>query len=108
MDNIPEFHQDETEYDRMKARYDQLKENEHARHGAAMFATGVIEGLRQAIHAIDVDRREVQPSAKWPGMNAAIAAVERTISQHWSRSQQLGSTSGQPKGCHWTARESCI
>jgi hypothetical protein len=88
MDNIPEFHQDETEYDRLKARYDMLKENEHARHGAAMFATGVIEGLRQAIHAIDTDKREVQPSGKWPGMNAAVAAIERVIAQRQAEKQE--------------------
>lgn len=93
MDNIPEFYEteedrpDDSEYGRMKARYDRLKENEHARHGAAMFATGVIEGLRQAIHAIETDRRETQPSHKWPGMNAAIAAVERTITQRQAEKQ---------------------
>lgn len=83
MDNIPEFSEGggPTEYDHLKAHYDRLKENEHARHGAAMFATGVIEGLRQAIYAIETNRREVQPSGKWPGMNAAIAAVEHAISQ---------------------------
>ncbi|ODS51966.1 MAG: hypothetical protein ABS40_18920 [Agrobacterium sp. SCN 61-19] len=88
MDNIPEFYEteanqladeaaDDSEYGRMKRHYDRLKENEHARHGAAMFATGVIEGLRQAIHAINTDRSEAQPSHKWPGMNAAVAARHR-------------------------------
>jgi len=84
LDNIPEFHQDETEYDRLKARSDMLKESEHARHGAAMFTTGVIEGLRQAIHAIETERKEVQPSGKWAGMNAAIAAVEAAIAKRQS------------------------
>ena len=85
-DNIPEFHEDDggTEYDHLKAQYDRLKENEHARHGAAMFATGVIEGLRQAIHAIETERKEVQPSGKWPGMNSAVAAVERAIAKRQS------------------------
>lgn len=76
MDNIPEFG---SEYDHLKAQYDRLKEKEHARHGAAMFATGVVEGLRQAIYVIETERTEVQPSSKWQGMNAAIAAVERAI-----------------------------
>ena len=84
MDNIPEF---ETEYDRLKAQYDRMKENEHARHGAAMFATGVIEGLRQAIYAIEENRREAQPSHKWPGMNAAIAAIENTIAVRQAEKQ---------------------
>jgi hypothetical protein len=79
MDNIPEFTDEPTEYDRLKAQYDRLVAAEQARHGASMFATGVIEGLRQAIHAIETERTEVQPSGKWPGMNAAIAAVERAI-----------------------------
>ena len=87
MDDIPEFHQDETEYDRMKAHYDRIQKIEHARHGAAMFATDVIEGLRQAIYAIETDRREVQPSNKWPGMNAAIAAIEHAISQRQAEKQ---------------------
>lgn len=81
IDNIPEFLESPTEYNRLKARYDQLQANEHALHGAAMFAIGVIEGLRQAIYAIDTDRKEAQPSGKWPGMNAAIAAVERAIAK---------------------------
>ena len=90
LDNIPEFHEGDgpTEYDRLKARYDMLKDNEHARHGAAMFATGVIEGLRQAIHAIDTDKREVQPNGKWPGMNAAVAAIERVIAQRQAEKQE--------------------
>lgn len=81
MDNIPEFVEPLTEYDRMKAKFDEIQEKERARHGQAMFANGVIEGLRQAIHAIATERTEVQPSSKWPGMNAAIAAVERAICQ---------------------------
>lgn len=90
LDNIPEFHEDDggTEYDHLKAQYDRLKEKEHARHGAAMFATGVIEGLRQAIHAIETDRREAQPSHKWPGMNVAVAAIERVIAQRQNEKQE--------------------
>ena len=85
LDNIPEFSDcaGATEYDHMKAHYDRMKANEHAReharHGAAMFATGVIEGLRQAIYAIENDRKEIQPSRNWPGMNCAIAAIKRAI-----------------------------
>lgn len=83
LDNIPEFSEGggATEYDHLKAHYYRLKEQEQARHGAAMFANGVIEGLRQAIYAIDTDRKEMQPSGKWPGMNAAIAAMERAIAK---------------------------
>jgi hypothetical protein len=80
LDNIPEFHeQGTTEYDHLKAQYDRLKDKEHARHGAAMFATGVIEGLRQAIHAIETDKHDIQPSRMWSGMNCAVAAIERAI-----------------------------
>lgn len=68
LDNIPDFNLERSSDD-------------SARHGSAMFATGVIEGLRQAIYAIETNRTEVQPSNKWPGMNAAIAAVEQAISQ---------------------------
>ena len=85
LENIPEFG---TEYDHLKAQYDRLKENEHARHGAAMFATGVVEGLRQAIYAIETERTEVQPSSKWQGMNSAIAAVEREIEKRQSEISQ--------------------
>ena len=70
MDNIPEFHQDETEYDRLKARYDMLKENEHARHGAAMFATGVIEG---ACRHLVQDRLGIT-GARW-GLDSAEAVL---------------------------------
>ena len=89
LDNIPEFGDGAgtTEYDHMKAHYDRMKANEDARHGAAMFATGVIEGLRQAIYAIETNRREAQPSNKWPGMNAAIAAIEHAISQRQAETQ---------------------
>lgn len=69
LDNIPEFSDSQ----------------EHARHGAAMFATGIIEGLRQAIYAIENDRKEIQPSRNWPGMNCAIAAIERAIDRQTCR-----------------------
>ena len=81
LDNIPEFSEGDgaTEYDHLKAHYDRLKDNEHARHGTAMFNNGIIEGMRQAIYAIERDRKEIQPSRNWPGMNCANAAVERAI-----------------------------
>jgi len=83
LDNIPEFSEGSsvTEYDHMKAHYDRIKNNEHARIGAAMFASGVIEGLQQAIHAIETEKRDVQPSRNWAGMNAAVAAVEQAIAR---------------------------
>ncbi len=82
LDNIPEFTEGggSTEYDNMKIHYDRLKK-EQTRHGAAMFATGVVEGLRQAIHAIETERQERQPSREWSGMKAAVTAIERAIKQ---------------------------
>ena len=40
-----------------------------------------MSGLRQAIHAIEQERTERQPSRQWSGMHAAVAAVENLISR---------------------------
>jgi hypothetical protein len=85
MENIPEFIEGGpmTEYEQMQAHYNRIQQKEyakeHGRHGAEMFAAGIVEGMRQAIHAIETNRQEVQPLQKWAGMNAAIAAIEKAI-----------------------------
>ena len=79
MDNIPEFY--ETEYDLYKSQYDRMLKKEHMRHGKAMFEAGIVEGMRQAIHVIKTRKEDVEPSGKWPGMNAAISAIESRIEQ---------------------------
>lgn len=58
-----------------------MTKDEALRHENALIDAGIMDGLYRAIWAIEQDKEEHQPSHKWLGMNAAVAAIRRVIAE---------------------------